>query len=157
MSKLGDSFPRAERDEYVVRHLRPAQILHLFCEFVSPQKDKYLLLAHVADRPLLFAINSRIPVFVERSPDLRASQIKMSASLHDFLEHDSFINCAEVIRYFSLAEVREQLLNDVGRIKGELAAATTKRVIQAVGDAKTISARHKKLIIASLKQRCPLP
>jgi len=67
------------------------------------------------------------------------------------LERDSYINCSEAIDCLDEAEIKAQILADVGRIKGELNAASRRAIIQAVQSARTISARHKRLIADSLK------
>jgi hypothetical protein len=67
------------------------------------------------------------------------------------LEHDSYINCAKVRYDFDELEIRNQILADVGRIRGELNSITKREIIGVVKNSKTISKYHKKLIIDSLK------
>ena len=150
MGKLGDFFPGHEKQKHVAGHLEPGQVLCLFCEFTTPQKDKYLVLACPGERSLFFVINSQIPEFAQARKALRSCQIKLSVSDYPFLDHDSYANCAEV-RVVSKAEIERQLLNDVGRIKGKLNATTRKRIVKVVQSAKTISKEHKKLIVEALK------
>jgi hypothetical protein len=151
MGRLGDFFPKHKKQEYIDRQLKPGQVLYLQCEFINPQKDKYLVLACPGTRPLLFIINSKIPPFIEKHPDLHKCQVKLCASDYSFLDHDSFVDCAKVIDYFDESEIRQQVLDDVGRIKGELNTATRKAIIKAVHNAKSITPRHKRLIVDSLK------
>ena len=151
MGRLGDFFPEHEKRNYIDRQLKPGQVLYLFCGFTNPQKEKYLVLACPGTRPLLFVINSGIHPFIARQPDLLKCQVWLSTSDYNFLEHDSFVNCAEVIDEFDESEIREQILADVGRIRGELNITTKRAIVQAVQGSKTVSARHKRLIIDSLK------
>jgi hypothetical protein len=99
---------------------------------------------------LLFVINSSIPKFALKSPDLRSCQIELNASDYPFLEHDSYVNCVEV-KSVSKAEIERQILQDIGRIKGELNATTKREIIRVVQTARTINARHKRLVIEALK------
>jgi hypothetical protein len=42
MAKLGDYLPHKEKGQYIETHLKPGQILYLFCDFTTPPKEKYL-------------------------------------------------------------------------------------------------------------------
>ena len=152
MGKLGDLFPKSEKQKYIGRQLQPGQVLYLFSGFTSPPKEKFLVLACPGTKPLLFVINSKVHPFIANRPDLLRCQVKLSASDYDFLDHDSFINCGEVIDYFELKKVQEQVLADVGRIRGELNTVTKREIIRVVKGARTISKRHKKLIVNALRR-----
>lgn len=147
---LGDFFPQADREDYLKRHLKPGQVLYLFSHFTQPPKEKYLVIAYYSDSPLLFVINSRIHPYIASRPELNASQVEIQAVEYDFLSHDSFIDCSQVIDSFEAAEIRRQVLGELSRIKGELTPATTAEIKQVVRAARTISERHKQLILAAL-------
>ncbi len=151
MSSLGDHFPQHTRQEYVSRHLKPGQVLYLYSTFTTLPKEKYLILAHQSTRPLLFVINSQIGPFIANRPALLKCQVKLSASDYDFLDHDSFANCGQVIDYFTESEIENQVIADVRRVKGELTLATRRGIVRVVEKAKMIANRHKRLIIESLK------
>jgi len=151
MGRLGDFFPEDEKQEYIKRRLRPGQVLYLFCEFTNPQKEKYLVLACPGNRPLLFIINSAIHPFIAGRPYLLKCQVRLSASDYDFLDHDSFIDCSKVIDDFHNTQVREQILDDITRVKGELNANAKRNIVRVVRDAKTISQHRKRQIVDSLK------
>lgn len=151
MSKLGDYFPSDEKQKFVEKHLKPGQILYLFCDFTTPSKDKYLVLTCPGSKPLLFIINSEIHPFIEKRPELKKCQIKLNASDYDFLDHDSYINCSKVIDDFTEEDIVNQIFHDIRRIQGELTETTKQEVIKVVESAKTIDKRTKAIIIASLK------
>jgi hypothetical protein len=151
MGNLGDYFPEQEKQKHIDRQLQPGQVLYLFCRFTDPQKDKYLVLLCLEKRPLLFVINSSVPQFITERPHMLKCQVKLCSSDYNFLEHDSYINCAEVRYDFDELEIRNQILADVGRIRGELNSITKREIICAVKGSKTISKYYKKLIIDSLK------
>ena len=146
MGKLGDHFPDDLKQDYIDRHLVPGQVLYLFCDFTDPPKEKYLVLACVEPEPLLFVINSSIPAFIARRPDMRRCQVRVTTSTHPFLDHDSFINCAETIPLSDQPNMRQQLLTGVGRIKGTLDDAARRQVLNAVRAAVTVSPSYKKAI-----------
>jgi hypothetical protein len=150
MGRLGNLFSEADKHDYVDRHLRPGQVLYLFCQFTNPPKEKYVVLTYAGPTPLLLVINSRISPFIEHRPELRRCQVKLNASDYDFLDHDSFADCSKVIDSLDKTNIREQVLADLGRAVGELTQATKREIIKAVQDAKTISNHHKRLIIDAL-------
>jgi len=149
MGKLGDRFPAEQRQAYINRHLVPGQVLYLFCGFTRPPKEKYLVLVCAGAEPLLFVVNSSVHPFIASRPELRRCQVNLSASEHPFLDHDSVINCAEVIRAADQPDMLDQLARDIGRIKGMLSEGTQKQVLAAVRKARTISAADRRAIEAA--------
>ena len=150
MATLGDYFPQKEKDQYIDEHLHPGQILYLFCDFTTPPKEKYLVLACPGQNPLLFMINSEIHPFIAARPELCKCQIKLDASEYEF-DHDSYINCSKVIDEFSEEGIYRQLGRDVSRIKNVLTPKTKQDVIQVVSAARTIKKHVKTLIIQALQ------
>jgi hypothetical protein len=150
---LGNLFPEDKKREYIDRNFQPGQVLYLYCEFISPQKDKFLVLICDSEIPLLFFINSNIGPYVANRPDLQNCQVPLRAKDYGFLDHDSFINCGEVVNYFDRQTIYHQLLDDTGRIVGELNEATKNQIVRVVKKARLISNRHKKMIIKALTAR----
>ena len=151
MLQLGDLLPDDDKQAYIDRHLKPGQVLYLFSTFTDPPKDKYLVLVHQDAQPLLFVINSRVSEFIRAQPDLLQSQIPLKVSDYAFLDHDSFLNCGEVIIEFDEAGIRQQVEEQVGRLRGELNATTKADIIRVVKVAKTLSPNDKRLIIEALQ------
>lgn len=150
MPALGNFFPDDFKSEYSDRNIKPGQVLYLFCDFTIPPKEKYLVVACSETKLLLFVINSNIHPFIANNPDLSRCQVRLSASDYDFLEHDSYVNCAEVIDHFNENDINDQIINDVSRVRGELNETTKKDITRAVRSAKTISGIHKREIINSI-------
>lgn len=140
----------ASSDEQVNNAFAPGQILHLFCIFTEPSKYKFLVLVSV--EPLLFFfINSEINSFKRNKPDLLNAQIEIKKSDYTFLDHDSFIDCSQVIEYFTKKEIEIQLEHDINNIKIKIDEATKKKILEAVKISKTITPVCKDAIIASLE------
>jgi hypothetical protein len=150
MATLGDYLPQKEKEQYIDEHLQSGQILYLFCDFTTPPKEKYLVLACPGHHPFLFMINSDIHPFIAARPELRKCQIRLDASEYD-LDHDSYINCSKVIDEFSEEDIYRQLGRDLSRIKKELTQKTKQEMIQVVSTAKTIKKHIKTLIIQALQ------
>lgn len=153
MGNLGSFFPPDAQRDYAARQLVPGQVLYLDCDFTSPPKVKYLVLvaATEEDGPLLFFINSRINEFIARRPHLLACQVRVSSARYGFLEHDSYIDCSQVVEQFSCEEIRAQISEDASRVKGELDSHTKALVAQAVDSATTISPHRKRLLLEGLQ------
>lgn len=149
---LGNFFPQDEREDYVNRHLNPGQVVYLFSRFTNPHKEKYFVIAYYGRRPLLFAINSRIHPYIANRSDLSRCQVRLGAADYDFLNHDSYINCSEVIDFFDEDEIKQQILGELSRIKGELTQTAKREIVQAVKRARMISKWHKELIIQALEE-----
>ena len=77
-------------------------------------------------------------------------QVALVASDHAFLDHDSFVNCSEVIDSMSSSNLLDQLVADPARIRGEVSAPARSRIVEAVRKARTISPLHKGRILAAL-------
>lgn len=150
MSNLGSFFPPQDRRNYVNRQLKPGTVIYLHCNFTTPPKEKYLLIACWNTNPLLFIINSKIHPYIAARPELLKCQIRMSVANYGFLAHDSYVNCSEVIDSLNRTEVEEQILADINRIKGELDQAIKHTIMEAVQGSKTISPIYKKLIVGAL-------
>lgn len=150
MSKLGDYFSDEERRKYIDRSLRSGRVLYLFCDDTTPPKEKYLVLVTDIHAPLLFLINSKIGPFILSRPHLLKCQVQINAAQNPYLDHDSFIDCSRVIEWFDEADIRRQVLDDTGRLSGELDPLTRQQVIRAVQQSDTISAHYQSLIVDAL-------
>lgn len=151
MARLGDHFPDDEKDAYLKSHLVPGQVLYLFCPFTRPPKDKYVVLLTMSPQPLLFVVNSRIPAFAAKRPHLAGCQVLIDAMDHSFLDHDSFINCAEVIDALDREAVLSQLRADTSRLRGCVSPPVMAEIVDAVNGARTITSMHKKAVLSALR------
>lgn len=152
MSVLGDYFPEEDREDNARKHIQPGQVLYLSCDFTTPPKEKYLLIIGQDSRVLMFVINSQINNFIAARQYMLNCQIQIFQKNYDFLNHDSYINCAEVVTAFSNQEIVNQIVDDMSRVKGEINAATKAEIIKVVDTAITISQRNKNLIISALSK-----
>ena len=146
MVTIADFLDPESRQEYVSGKLAPGRVLYLFSRFSNPAKDKYLVLVCLGPHALLLVINSRISQYVDQRQHLLSCQVSLRATDYGFLDHDSYIDCSKVITDFHEQTIRDQLLADTSRIKGELGPITKGLVLQAIRSARTISPLHKELI-----------
>ena len=150
MGRIGDYFPEDKRREFAEAHLAPGQVLYLFSTSTNQPKDKYVVLAYPGPSPLLFYINSQVHPFIASRPNRARCQIKIHASDYAFLDHDSFIDCSEIIIDFTKVQIVAQIIDDISKVKGELNEITKKQIVTAVNGATTISPIHKRSIIGAL-------
>ena len=69
------------------------------CRYTTQPKDKFVAIVCVNPNPHGFLINSRIRPFIQNRPELRASQVLITASRYSFLKHDSYIDCSHVLSF----------------------------------------------------------
>ena len=148
--RAGNGFDDDFKRQYLQEQLTPGRVLYLYCTLATTQKNKYLVLVALEPSPLFLVINSGIPRFIQADPRLCACQVRLRASDYDFLDHDSYANCAEVLDDISLADIVGQLMEDVSRLKGGLTTATREKIIAAVHTAHTVSPAHKRAIETAL-------
>lgn len=150
MGCLGNRFPADYRHQSAARQLIPGRILYIYCDFTDPPKNKYLVVACVEPKLLVFVINSDIPPFARSNPDLLACQLELCASDNSFLHHNSYINCGEVEYSLDKDEIMQQISTDMDRVKGELAVAIKKDIVRIVQTARTISRKYAEWISNAL-------
>jgi len=147
MIRLRDLISREDKFKLSNFNTKPGQVIVLYCPFTFPiAKNKFTILLSDNPHPLLFMINSK-PRLIRRSPKLDNTQIKIESSMYGFLSHDSFINCNEVIKDFSLADIYQQVSDDPSRIKGELVRETKLNIRQVVESSITITDIDKSNIL----------
>ena len=147
---LGDASPPAQQHKYFLDRFKPGYIFYLYCPFTNPPKPKYLLLVCSHQTPIFFIINLEIHSFYELRPHLKACQVQISCASHTFLNHDSFIDCVNIIREFDQDSVQNQVLGDMTRIKGQIDTQCKIAVMTAVEQSYTIERRYKRIILTAL-------
>lgn len=69
------------------------------CRHTTPPKPKYVVIACLNPNPYGFLINSEISQFIKARPTLLSSQVAIAAKRYGFLDHDSYINCAQIFSF----------------------------------------------------------
>jgi len=122
-------------------------ILHLYCSFTRPPKDKFLIVVCLDPKPLLVFINSRINALVQSNPDLAQCQVLIDAENHAFLDYDSFIDCSDVCSFpieHLEGQVEEQL-------KGTVSSGVLSGIGEVIQKSPLISPRQLSWIAQALK------
>lgn len=150
MGLLGNLFPEEFINRQIENSLVPGGVFYLSCGFTNPPKEKYVVLVHLDDEPLIFVVNSKIHQFIVSRPDLNRCQVKLNADDYPFLSHDSYLDCSNPITEMTRNEIVGQVRSDLDRIIGVLNDITLAEVIEVVNSARTISQDQKRRIISYL-------
>jgi len=125
------------------------RIFKLFCDFTTPPKEKYLLLACPTGKPLFLIINSEISAFIAKRDHLRECQVVLHKEDHRcFTEDYSYVDCSKVIDSLTVQDVISQCVNrDMNRIKETITAEERNHIIAAIEKSETIVAIDKKRML----------
>jgi hypothetical protein len=147
---LGDALSPEDKLQYIRERLVPEAIFHCFCEFTNPAKHKFIVVVRAQPPTIVFLINSDISPWLQARPHLRDCQVGIRKSDHDFLAHDSFLDCTQAERQVSLGQLEEAMMNDLTSFKGWLTAREREAVLYAVGVCRTLSAKEKGWLAEAL-------
>lgn len=147
MSDLGSLLSAAFTPALVDANFRAGAVLYMHCEFTTPPKNKYLVVACCEPELLVLVINSEIHPFIAKREELVDCQVDVPQADHTFLQHDSYINCIETQTAFNMTYVRDAITADyVNVYKGRIADYVIRNVIDAVDKSESMEARHCKWI-----------
>ncbi|MDX7993206.1 hypothetical protein [Xenorhabdus littoralis] len=151
MVKLGNFFGRNTIKNLTEQHLKPGAVIFMKCNFTTPPKMKYLLVASCEPKFLVLVINSEINNFIRCREELLQCQVDIPAVDHPFLCHDSFVNCVDTYAAFNLSDIKSQIIDSYAEIyKGRLRDYCIRNVIEAVSESPSMEPRHMKMITGSL-------
>jgi hypothetical protein len=131
---------------------KPGDVLKFFSDDTNPPKYKRHILINL--EPLCwFYINSELPNFIKFSKELLIQQVKLPKyPSHLFMDHDSYIDCSEVIVYDDLTIEDLTKMENVRELEllGSLDNSIIDEIIEKVGNSYTIDPITQKRIIKSL-------
>ena len=147
---IRDRAPKRILRQVIDERLKAGQVLYLECDFTVPKaRWKYLLLASRCEPALVIVINTSRNQFILRDDNRRACQVKLRQADHPFMKHNSWIDCGDV-HEVDAEEIADQIIEDFGRIKGQIRPAVARQVIGAVKRSMSVAPRHKDIIAATL-------
>ena len=149
---VGQGLPPAQRRTWAEQQLTPGRILYVHYPLTYETKDKYIVIADDDDWPRVLVVNSNRRENVERHPDLTGRQLLLKPSDYSFLDHDSYLNCTEVLQGLTKEDIVSQLVADVNRAVGELLDSTRAEVMAAVCGARTVATTDQSAILTALRQ-----
>ena len=137
----------------LANNLRVGAVLYKHCNFTTPPKFKYFVVASIHPRLLILLINTEINQFY-LSSGLDQFHVLVPVADHDFLDHDSYTNCVESHASFDYSDIRGEVIADYQNIfKGWLTDDCLEEVYHAVKNNNVIRRGHQKEIISSIEQK----
>ncbi len=146
---LGDFLSDNQKKEHIRSRLTPGAVIYRHCDFTKPTKHKYLLVVNVRSETTVLVINSEIHAFIKSKPHLLACQVPIDQASHNFLHHDSFIDCRQTA-YIDSAILVNELLSDLGGLKGQISDAVRHKVINAIQGSPTMPRGEIDMLVSSL-------
>lgn len=151
MTKLVNFFENTFCSTLTEKQLRPGVVIYMRCDFTTPAKNKFLVVGYCQPDLLVMVINSKINKFILARTKLLRCQVLVPAVDHDFLKHDSYVNCVQTHTVFNLSSVCDAINADYARVyKGRLKNDCIRRVIEAVNISPSVEKRHINWITSSL-------
>ncbi len=107
------------------------------CRYVTPVKDKFVVLACLDSNWYGFFINSRLGAFFQYNQRLLPCVVGIDSDEYGFLDHDSHICCNDIYRYES---------SELRNYQDTLSRAGIAAVRAAVQSCPSLSPHYKRLI-----------
>ncbi len=131
---LGDRFSQSSREEHAKRGLQVGSVLKLRVVDTHPPKEKRFIVVGLTSDGVSLAtvyINSDINLIVNYSPELRQLQHYIESDGRDYLDHDSYVDCSQLITrdraeiHYALMQRPEAFIgllseNDLQTINGKI-------------------------------------
>ena len=151
MVKVSDAIGEADKERAFQRVLVPGTIVHRRCSFTHPPKNKFLVLAGIdEDVCLIFVINTNRPKHVIGNNALEKCQIVLRKSDYPFLDHDSWLDCSEIIDSVSVTTLARELARKTAVYRDDISPRTRASISEAVANAHTIMDWHRGIIVAAI-------
>ncbi len=141
-SPLGERFPEEYRKKFCQDHLRPGAVLRIHSPHTTPPKIKRCVVIAIKDESVSIAltyINTKKP----SSPYLQLWQWPLTCEGREYLDHDSYLDCAQLYEE-DLIKIRRMMIDDTGVYLGRMSEEDFLKVKNLVASAKTIPSKLKK-------------
>jgi hypothetical protein len=151
---MGNSLSNNSIKALIRAKLKPGSIIHIFCGFITPPKNKFCVIVHIdfeEDNLLFFLVNSNVTPFIQKNVTMNRCQLPMKQEDYTFFTKSvSYLNCAEVHDELDVEFVIDHLINYPKDYKGTLQEKEIEEIIQIVNGSDTINDYDKNLIFNSL-------
>lgn len=150
---FGAGFPDDFRLAQIRRRLKPGAIIKLFRRMDDGRlHEKRFVVLHVDAHTTTCVINSEISQFIGTRPALLRCQVVIQVAQHDFMNHDSHIDCSRV-RSFLTDEVIADLMSRPEWILGDASASCCTDIMAGIKASETLSVAEIARICSALASR----
>lgn len=147
---VGSGFPDDFRLAQIRRRLKPGVVIKLFRRMDDGQiHEKRFVVVHVDTHTTTCVINSEVSQFIRTRPALLRCQVRMQVAQHDFMDHDSHIDCSRV-RSFLTDEVVADLMSRPEWILGEASEICRAEIVAGIKATETLSVAEVDKICTAL-------
>lgn len=92
---VGSGLPGDFLEAQIRRRLRPGAVIKLYRKMDDGRlHEKRFVVLHVAAHTATCVINSEVGPFVRARPELHRCQVLMPARDHEYMDHDSHVDCS---------------------------------------------------------------
>lgn len=139
-------------ESLLLKNFRVGAVIHKFCDFTTPPKNKFMVVGSIEPNLLTLMINSEVNTFYYQNNHFQF-HVPIPAESHSFLKHDSFANCIEAHTAFDCSSIKQEVVNDYNNIfKGWITDKCLEDVYHAVSGNDVIRTNHKKEIMVSIEK-----
>jgi hypothetical protein len=143
---IGDFFPQEYKDNHTDSLVAPGSVFRFYTDKTIPPKIKrFAILAINNDLAIvgMLYINSQINPNVFPTEELRSYHILLDAENYSFLDHDSYLDCSQIIE-LPIDKIKDIHAAESDSYIGRLNEENIDIAIHIVTSAKTISKKTKK-------------
>ena len=149
---LGSSFPPALIEASIRRQLVPGAVIkqrQVMDDGVL--QEKRFVVLHVDEHTITCVINSEVGAFLRARPALLKCQVAMSAAAHQFMSHDSHVDCSRA-RTYRTSDVVRELVTQPAWVLGTITTGLRDEIVAALKFSPTLSAVEATSLCESLAQ-----
>lgn len=143
---FGDCFSDSFREDYAQRNLKVGTVLKLKVFDTYPPKEKRFIIVGKDEEEIHLAavyINSEINRVCNFSQELIDLQLYLKANDREYLDHDSYVDCARLyIKEKNL--IHQSILHSPATIIGQVSETDLFSIRTKIIKAKTIKGKIKK-------------
>ncbi len=143
-------FPERFGRQHIRRRLRPGAVIKLNRKMDDGKlHEKRFIVLAVDANTVTCVVNSEISRFIQNREELLICQVRLAASEHPFMDHDSFVDCSRT-RTYTTEDVINDLLSRPEWLLGEIQAGLKCDIAAAFKRSRTLSPAQVKELCASL-------
>jgi len=116
--------------------------------------EKRFVVLAVSETTVTSVINSRISDFIRHRPDLLRCQVSMTKRDHDFMDHDSYVDCSRT-HTFATRDVIDELAERPEWVLGPISPDLREAVVGALKYAPTLPPAEVAALVQGLEAMEP--
>lgn len=144
---LGAFFPPEYQKAHREKNLRPGAVFKIYVKSTNPPKIKRIVILGINEEKTLIGhifINSNINLQRLDTDELRNLQIYLEASHREYLDHNSYLDCSDLIP-FPVADLERLYRADSSILLGHLSAEELAEARAKAATARTIRPKYKRM------------